>query len=660
MRYLNLEVENWGPFRGKHSLDLRTTPDKPMILIFGENGKGKTSLTDAIRWCLYGPDGSGVVGAAYANRDEAARNEQFDVAVTLKFSHDIDKPDSDTDKHEVFEIRRSFTAKPHARTRFKVQETRTATNLLIEGKPVDAQVISSWIEALMPREMSRFFIFDGEELIRLKEAIENGVEGVIQESLASVMGVPAIVDLEESLRKVQKQIDKQIQTATANDKHKNELSTLGAMLEKKREERDQTIRDLEETVHKKNDLKEAMLRSADTKKVIEEQSRLEAEQKEVTTLLSIKQDEIRQFLHDNWWVPLSFEIKKTLEREARGRSSSKKRQELEWQRRQIKLLLDTRRCATCHQPIHDHSDFELQLKKIEVEIDQAQINETSETAFTELFKEPGEKRILLENQFRESRELLKRRNDLSVSLRRVNDQLVSTDKQSVLEIAQRWERESNREGQLREVRKGLDQAIDKLETDMEAIRKRISRDSGIGHEVYSRSKALGQVLEVMRRVRDSLVGKVRKEIEDGATRNFLDLVQNEVALDASGSDYTGLVISEKFEIRAVQKRYGEKQNLNYGHSMLVVYAFVAALISVSDAVGAWIIDTPGARLDQGNLESVWRFLSAREDQVIVFPHSNELTFDQAGSWLGDRISARYQLVSADGRDSDSRIRRIGA
>jgi DNA sulfur modification protein DndD len=659
VKYLSLEIKNWGPYRGKHSLDLTTAPGKPVVLIFGENGKGKTSLTDAIRWCLYGSEGSERSGARYANRDELSKGEPFDVEVMLRFSHDIDKPDEDPNNHEVFELRRSFVAKPDERSKkFKVIETDPSASLLIDGKPVDAQVISSWIEALMPREMSRFFIFDGEELIRLKEAIENGVEGVIRESLASVMGVPAIIDLEDSLRKTQKQLDKQLQAATANARLNEELTKLSARLEKKREERDQVVHDLEETRKKINDLREDLLRSKDTQALIEEENRLKSEQKIVETELSIQQDEIRQFLHDNWWLPLSSEIRKTLDREARGRSISKQRQELEWRVKVMKGASSSNVCGTCGQSLPARGDLETRIADLESEIRDLESDEAARLGFSEKFSEPGEKRILLENHLRSSRELLKKKSDIAMALRRVNVRLVGTDKQSMAEVIQRKEREDKREGSLSEIKKKDDDAIDALEVEMSSLRKKLSRDGGIGEGVLMHSKAVNQVLDVMRRVRESLVGKVRNEIETVATENFLQIVHNQASSDQSGRDYTGLIISDDFVIRAMQSRYGEKQNLNYGHSMLVVYAFVAALISVSDAVGAWIIDTPGARLDQGNLESVWRFLAARNDQVIVFPHSNELTLSQAGTWLGNRVSARYELVSVGGRDSDSEIRRV--
>src|SRR5262249_45544827 len=54
MRLVSLEVENWGPYGGSQTLELDTSASAPVILIEGENERGKTSLFHAIRWALYG------------------------------------------------------------------------------------------------------------------------------------------------------------------------------------------------------------------------------------------------------------------------------------------------------------------------------------------------------------------------------------------------------------------------------------------------------------------------------------------------------------------------------------------------------------------------------------------------------------------------------
>lgn len=50
-------MRNFRVFRGEHVLDLAPNeePGKPLILIGGLNGSGKTSILTAIRLALYGP-----------------------------------------------------------------------------------------------------------------------------------------------------------------------------------------------------------------------------------------------------------------------------------------------------------------------------------------------------------------------------------------------------------------------------------------------------------------------------------------------------------------------------------------------------------------------------------------------------------------------------
>lgn len=55
VRFTRVEVEDCGPFRGHSSVELESKNSRqPVTLILGENGSGKSSISELMRWCLYG------------------------------------------------------------------------------------------------------------------------------------------------------------------------------------------------------------------------------------------------------------------------------------------------------------------------------------------------------------------------------------------------------------------------------------------------------------------------------------------------------------------------------------------------------------------------------------------------------------------------------
>ena len=54
MRLTHLVLYNIGPFRGRHIIDLSHTNNSTGFAFFAENGRGKTTVYNAMRWCLFG------------------------------------------------------------------------------------------------------------------------------------------------------------------------------------------------------------------------------------------------------------------------------------------------------------------------------------------------------------------------------------------------------------------------------------------------------------------------------------------------------------------------------------------------------------------------------------------------------------------------------
>src|SRR5690349_12500740 len=88
MKLLDLTMYNFMPYGGEHRIKFPTDPSRNVAVVFGDNMRGKTSLLNAIRWCLYGY----ALGrhlkmldlAHIVNADAAARGEHR-IAVFMRF-----------------------------------------------------------------------------------------------------------------------------------------------------------------------------------------------------------------------------------------------------------------------------------------------------------------------------------------------------------------------------------------------------------------------------------------------------------------------------------------------------------------------------------------------------------------------------------------------
>lgn len=169
MIFLELSLENFGPYQGKQIIDLRPQIDeetRPIILFGGMNGGGKTTLMDAMRLCLYGNR------AQCSTRGNLSYNDFLSQCVNrhtpplektrieLAFDHVLD------DRLTQYKIVRYW----------EKQDTKDTLGILVydghhEWWP-DKAIANTWdeyIETLLPLGISNLFLFDGEQVKELAE-----------------------------------------------------------------------------------------------------------------------------------------------------------------------------------------------------------------------------------------------------------------------------------------------------------------------------------------------------------------------------------------------------------------------------------------------------------------------------------------------------------
>ncbi|MFF0870149.1 DNA sulfur modification protein DndD [Nonomuraea sp. NPDC003560] len=195
MLLLNVTLENFGAYKDMQSLDLTTRPGRPIILIGGLNGCGKTTLLDAIQLALYGARArtSGRGNRSYDDylRDSVNRQASPKYArVIVEFSTTV----QGQERH--YKVVRSWEVKG--------KSVREFLNVLINGE-LDLVVSEQWadhVEEILPLEASSLFFFDGEKIESL--ANPDRAASVIASAVQSLLGLNSVERLRNDLLAVQR------------------------------------------------------------------------------------------------------------------------------------------------------------------------------------------------------------------------------------------------------------------------------------------------------------------------------------------------------------------------------------------------------------------------------------------------------------------------
>jgi DNA sulfur modification protein DndD len=165
--FLELVLQNFGPYLGKQVINLRPEIDdttRPIILLGGMNGGGKTTLMDAIRLALYGSRAQCSTRGNLAYSDFLTQCVNRNTPPTEKARIELAFELIQDDRPTILRVVRYWTPEP--------KDGKDTLGVLVDEEWPDKALASTWdeyIENLLPLGISNLFLFDGEQVKELAE-----------------------------------------------------------------------------------------------------------------------------------------------------------------------------------------------------------------------------------------------------------------------------------------------------------------------------------------------------------------------------------------------------------------------------------------------------------------------------------------------------------
>ncbi len=645
MKINRLALKNYGPYSGQTEFDLHTTEDEPIILFGGKNGSGKTTLFNAIQICLHGRS---------AFDEQLSRSEYEDHMKSLLHTSGgktatesgirLDFQYDDINKSEQYTVERTF----RDRGKSLVENVTVRRN----GKKLSDLEEDQWedfVKELIPPGISQLFFFDGEKVESLASAI--GSDEEFTESLMSLLGLDLVDQLETDMtiyrsQKLDEEGHDELAKAISDvEERKESAEAEKADLEAQIEEKTERIRQLEDTIERKEQklAEEGGTFAERRDEYKEERARLETQIKRL-------REDIRELVTDCYPFALAPDLcREVLERleteteaaqmEAARTKAIETLDELAadkdtWtsssvDNQESKEILDDLQQELSTRLAPSDTDDEYKLASEFSDREQREMESVVDEALTSVPEDIQSLTDELEEKIRR--------------LREVEKKISSAPSQSVIEPLLQEINELNQErGELENEIDDHKERLDELEVSigrLESERENRLEDQKELQDVSKRSELAADVQKAVQDYQDRLVTEKLEQLESVLTDRYL-------RISNKSKFYEGVEIdTEKIEIQ-IRTKHGDlkhQSQLSAGERQIFATALLWALADISGRPLPFIIDTPLGRLDKEHRRKlVENYFPTASHQVFLFSTDTEIT-EEYREILQDDISAEFHF-----------------
>lgn len=183
----SIKLENFRQFRNEYIEFAQGSDGKNVTIIIGDNGTGKTTFAQAFFWCMYGE--TEFSDKNMLNKLVAAEmkpGQESKVQVTLKLTHG----------NVSYTLMREQTYRKDYSNRIKGDNT--VFDIAIKDANGNTSYVKKTlcegeVKSILPKELSRYFFFDGERIEKMSKDISTGKKAAdFAEAVKGLLGLNAM------------------------------------------------------------------------------------------------------------------------------------------------------------------------------------------------------------------------------------------------------------------------------------------------------------------------------------------------------------------------------------------------------------------------------------------------------------------------------------
>ncbi len=643
LRFTKLEINNFGPYQSTQVIDFPT--DDGVVIIWGYNGVGKTTILKAIRFALWGKiiNENNVEDpiSSYVNHEAVQRGENMKIVLHMNYDN------QNYTLTRCLERRKESSGESDADYIFEVFLQKEA-NIV---SPADRD---HFLKTAIPEAISRFYLFDGEILQQYENLLKSENDNsVIKDSIEDILGLPILEISQASLEIILKEYSQAFTKVSKKDARTKEAAAKLAGLEEKDDELKKSVDELQKEIIKAiadlGTVDDQLEKTDVYRKYTQDIKSCEAEISIEKEHLAQMKESVREDLDNLWEAHMGAVIEKELaakiaRKDALSKTLSKQTKNQAIHEILTEIVSDHK--SDCNCPICNSSIDSSALNYIKNQIlslDSVKTNHSIQEEYSAL---EAEIHILQNLKCDDNTASIKKNLNIIESIS--TNIKIKENKKHVLEKERRNIAPDSEENSIGELmpehdrlkslisnyKNGIANAkaeIDSNKASMEKIRNQIMKNqSNIEIETAEKEmETCKQINSLFEEAIEKFKQNLKENVQKDATNYFTSVAHN--------SDYKELLINEEYGLEILTGSGVKVPHRSSGYVQVVAISLIAALHKNAPISGPIIMDSTFQRIDSRHKTNILESLPTLGKQVIVLAYPEEIQATTARNVLKGKL-----------------------